>query len=98
MESPNDSLPCFTIRAYMCTVVVVEACLHCTCVDKMLIGSMYDTHANEDICDFKRGVCHESVILTIGLADFFTGFLYLLFCESQTNGLAAFFIGLFSFL
>ena len=27
--------------------------------------SMYDTHANEDICDFKRGVCHKPVPVTL---------------------------------
>lgn len=32
---------------------------------------MYDTHANEDICDFKRGVCHKPLTLTNFLVDFF---------------------------
>ena len=37
---------------------------------------MYKTHANEDICDFKRGVCHEPVALTnFFFFDFFTGFV-----------------------
>ena len=40
---------------YMCCQGVVYA---------KLAGSMYDIHANEDICDFKRGVCHKPVILT----------------------------------
>lgn len=95
MESPDDRVSPLELT---CAQWLLEACLRCTCVDQCLQASMYDIHANEDICDFKRVVCYESVILTIGLVDFFTGFLYLPFCESRTNGLTDFFIGLFAFL
>ena len=45
----------FMYVLYMCCQGVVYT---------KLAGSMYDIHANEDICDFKRGVCHKLVILT----------------------------------
>ena len=45
----------FMYVLYMCCQRVVYT---------KLAGSMYDIHANEDICDFKRGVCHKPVILT----------------------------------
>ena len=35
-----------------------------------LTESMYDNHANEDVCDFKRGVCHKPVTHTILFVDF----------------------------
>ena len=51
----------------------------CTCVDIIkLTESMYDNHANEDVCDFKRGVCHKPVTASYLFADFFITMIFVL--------------------